>query len=113
MHRGDAAATAEALMRSRYSAFAVGESNYLLETWHPRTRPDHLDLDPEISWTRLVVVRSQGGPFDTGGFVEFEAHHRLGSQQGVLRERSRFVRESGRWYYVDGSVGETSSGRAN
>jgi len=104
LHRGTAsAATAEQLMRSRYSAFAVGDAAYLRSTWHPSTRPDRLDLDPDVRWTRLdVLATERGGPFDTQGTVTFAAHHRGPDGRGVLREVSRFVREDGAWSYLDG-----------
>ena len=101
LHDGAAAATAEQLMRSRYSAFAVGDPAYLLATWHPRTRPRSLELDPAVRWTGLDIVATSGGSMlDTEGTVEFRAH-RVG---GVQSERSRFLRENGRWLYLDGVV---------
>jgi SEC-C motif-containing protein len=107
-HAGRAEApTAEQLMRSRYSAFAVGDAGYLRRTWHPSTRPTDMDLDPAVRWTRLdVLAVTGGGPFDTAGTVEFRAHHRLDGVSGTQHEVSRFVREDGRWLYVgpvDGS----------
>ncbi|QDC24584.1 hypothetical protein FE374_08070 [Georgenia yuyongxinii] len=94
--------TAEALMRSRYSAFAVGDVAYLEATWHPRTRPPDLALDG-VTWRRLDVLAAvAGGPFDTDGVVEFVAHYRSPAGGGRLHEVSRFVREGGRWFYVDG-----------
>lgn len=102
---GAPAPTAERLMRSRYTAFALRDEAYLLESWHPSTRPSDLGLDPELEWRRLVIVdRVGGGPFDRDGVVEFEAFWRQGTQRGSLRERSRFVREGRRWQYVDGDV---------
>ena len=99
LHAGTATApTAEALMRSRYSAFAVGDSAYLLATWHPSTCPPGLQLGGTRG-LRLEVLSAQGGLFDTEGVVEFVAHH----DDGVMRERSRFVREGGRWLYLDGT----------
>lgn len=116
-HRGEAdAPTAERLMRSRYSAFAVGNAAYLLATWHPQTRPETGDflLDASIRWYRLDILdRSAGGVLDTEGEVEFVAHYkprpvpdaapqpRPTPAAGQQHERSRFVREGGRWYYVD------------
>lgn len=96
-HRGEAnPGTAEALMRSRYSAYVVGERGYLLQTWHPTTRPVSLTLDG-TRWTRLEVVgTSGGGMLDSEGTVHFRAHHR----DGVLEEHSRFVRDRGRWSYL-------------
>jgi SEC-C motif-containing protein len=101
------APTAERLMRSRYSAFVVGDAAWLLETWHPSTRPDELELDPEVRWYRLDVLRTErGGPLDDRGVVEFAAHHRVDGRAEVQREVSRFVRDpSRRWLYVDGVPG--------
>ncbi|MFF0370982.1 MULTISPECIES: YchJ family protein [unclassified Micromonospora] len=104
LHRGVAQApTAEALMRSRFSAFAVGDSGYLLRSWHSSTRPERLELDPGQRWTRLEVVETErGGLLDTAGTVTFHAHHRAAGRPGTLTERSRFVREDGRWVYLAG-----------
>ncbi|GLU50217.1 YchJ family protein [Nocardiopsis ansamitocini] len=103
LHRGSAvASTAEELMRSRYSAFATGEAGYLLRTWHPRTRPQHLDLDPGLEWLGLEIVGSTGGsPFHQEGTVSFRAVYRDGQEEGELRENSRFLRADGAWTYVD------------
>ena len=93
-------------MRSRYSAFAVGDAGYLLATWHPSTVPDDLDLDPEIRWRRLdVLTTTAGGPFDSEGTVEFRATYRDPDGTGALHERSRFVRVAGAWSYLDGVPG--------
>ncbi len=106
LHRGELNAfTAELLMRSRYSAFAMGDAPYLLRTWHRSTRPKRLTLDPGIRWTRLEVLETDGGgPFDEQGQVQFRAHHEVidGStlHLSVLRERSQFVREDKRWVYL-------------
>ncbi|MFF9089268.1 YchJ family protein [Streptomyces sp. NPDC014991] len=99
-HSGPAAApTAELLMRSRYSAYVRGDAGYLLRTWHPRTRPERLDLDPRTRWTGLEVLGStDGSAFHTTGTVTFRATYRGGS----LLERSRFERVDGAWVYVDG-----------
>ncbi len=99
-HSGTAAApTAEALMRSRYSAFVKGDEAYLLRTWHPRTRPPRLDLDPGMRWTGLeILAAGDGTAFHTTGTVEFRASYRGGS----LHELSRFERVDGAWVYVDG-----------
>ena len=104
LHEGSAsAATAEQLMRSRYSAFAVGDLAYLLATWHPGTRPASLDLDPGVRWLGLEVLAGTGGSMlATEGTVEFRASHLRGGRRGAQHERSRFVREESRWYYVDG-----------
>ncbi|MEU5948719.1 YchJ family protein [Micromonospora sp. NPDC047465] len=107
LHRGEAdAATAEALMRSRYSAFAVGDTAYLLRSWHSSTRPRRLDLEPGQRWTGLEIVDAdRGGLFDATGVVEFRAHYRAGGRPGTQTERSRFVREDGRWVYLDALPG--------
>ncbi|MCP2637087.1 YchJ family metal-binding protein [Microbacterium sp. HD4P20] len=102
---GRPARTAERLMRSRYTAFVVGDARYLAASWHPGTRPDDVTLDPALRWTGLEIVQTQaGGPEDARGTVEFRATWRHGAEQGELHERSRFVRQSGSWWYVDGQV---------
>ena len=104
LHDGTATAqTAEQLMRSRFSAFAVSDAAYLLATWHPSTRPASLELDDEQCWYRLdILATREGGPFETTGVVEFEAFHRSPSGSGSQHEISRFSREDGRWFYLDG-----------
>jgi SEC-C motif domain protein len=105
VHAGGTAATAEALMRSRYSAFATGDTEYLLSSWHPATRPSELRLDPTQRWERLEIVSTTGGgPLHAEGTVEFRAHYRHSSHSGVLHESSRFSRFEGRWVYVDGDT---------
>lgn len=90
-------------MRSRYSAFALGDVAYLLRTWDPSTRPETLTLDPGQRWQRLEIVDTEGGGLlHTEGTVEFRAHYRQGGRRGVLHERSRFRRHDGRWVYLDG-----------
>ncbi|GAB3008057.1 YchJ family protein [Amycolatopsis acidiphila] len=102
LHSGErTAGTAEQLMRSRFSAFAVGDTGYLLASWHPSTRPASLNLDPGQRWTRLDVLATTGGsPFHTTGTVEFRAHYREEGGRGSMHERSTFTREGGRWLYV-------------
>ncbi|MFD8412268.1 YchJ family protein [Streptomyces sp. NPDC059650] len=95
------APTAELLMRSRFSAFAVGDTAYLMRSWHPSTRPGRLDLDPEQRWVRLEILGvERGGMFETEGSVEFRAHYREGRHTGSLHENSAFTREDGAWVYV-------------
>ncbi|WP_046012840.1 YchJ family protein [Microbacterium sp. SA39] len=102
---GAAAPTAERLMRSRYTAFVLEDADHLLRSWHASTRPASLEFDPQLSWRRLVILRTvAGGPFDRDGVVEFEAYWRQGAERGSLHERSRFVREDRQWFYVDGDV---------
>jgi SEC-C motif domain protein len=105
LHDGEPAATAEALMRSRYSAFATGRLDYVFRTWHPRTRPMDLSPAPEVTWVGLEILRTvDGGVFDDNGTVEFRARFSGGDREQVMHETSRFERRAGRWVYVDGNV---------
>ncbi|GHH52791.1 YchJ family protein [Streptomyces candidus] len=103
-HRGEAAATtAERLMRSRYSAFVVLDADYLLRTWHPATRPGTLGLDPTHRWTGLdILTTTDGSAFHQAGTVEFRAHYVHEGKRGSQHEVSRFLRDDGRWSYLDG-----------
>jgi len=97
--------TAEALMRSRYSAYVLGLLDYLLASWHASTAPGELALPP-VKWLGLEVRHAaQSGD---AGVVEFVARCREGGRAQRLQEISRFVREDGRWYYLDGQVNETA-----
>jgi len=88
-------------MRSRYSAFAVGDGAYLEHSWHSSTRPRRVRVDAADEWVLLEIIDTEaGGPLDTVGMVEFRAHHRRSGQPGVVHERSSFAREDGRWVYV-------------
>lgn len=91
-------------MRSRYSAFAVGDARYLEASWDPDTRPRRVRLgDDDRTWTGLEIVATErGGLLDADGVVEFRASHRDHDGDHVLHERSRFRRLDGRWVYVDG-----------
>ena len=102
-HSGSPAPTAEALMRSRYSAYVLRLENYLLTTWHHSTRPAALNLDQEIDtrWLGLEIKLHEQRGGDTA-IVEFVARYKIGGRAHRLHETSRFVREGGRWYYVDG-----------
>lgn len=104
-HAGAPAPTPEALMRSRYSAFALGFGDYLLATWHVTTRPGDLDVmtPPQPKWIGLKIV-STATQDATHGTVHFIARCRVGGRAERLEETSRFVREDGRWYYVDGEI---------
>ncbi len=96
------AATAEELMRSRYTAYAVGDLEHVWRTWHPRTRPAEVTVDPALVWTGLTVLRTEaGGPDDDHGVVEFRAEH--DAPRGSLHEVSTFERRGGRWCYVGAS----------
>ena len=99
-----AAVTAEELMRSRYSAYVKGNESYLLATWHHSTRPEALALDEHpVAWEGLEIVRVVGGKKkDRKGRVEFIASFEDAGRISVLHEKSRFIRENGYWYYLDG-----------
>ncbi len=88
-------------MRSRYSAFVMQQADYLRATWHASTRPGTLDFDSDARWLGLEVRRHQVTGPDTQE-VEFVARYRLSGKATRLHEKSRFVREDGRWFYVDG-----------
>ena len=100
--------TAEQLMRSRYTAFTQSNELYLLASWHESTRPVALGFDSEASmkWLGLRIDRVEaGGAQDVRGAVCFVARSGVGSGRAQrLQECSRFVREQGRWFYVDGDV---------
>lgn len=94
-------------MRSRYAAYVMGNAPYLLATWHARTRPARLDLDeaPVPRWLGLRVKRHETlGPCEAR--VEFVARYKIGGRAHRLHETSRFLKEEGRWYYVDGDLGQ-------
>lgn len=101
--RGESQArTAQELMRSRYTAYALGDLDHVFRTWHPRTRPAELAPDEATQWTGLRVLDVMaGGPDDTDGVVEFEASFTDAAGKSVLRERSSFVRRGPRWVYVE------------
>jgi SEC-C motif-containing protein len=104
VHRDPAAATtAEQLMRARYSAFVKHRGSFLLQSWHPATRPAELDLDERVEWVGLDVVSTErGGPTDRRGVVEFRARHTHDGRPGELHEVSRFKRHGDVWVYVRG-----------
>ncbi|MGP3948094.1 YchJ family protein [Streptomyces sp. 7N604] len=103
LHAGEAAApTAEALMRSRYSAFAVQDEAYLLRTWHPGTRPPGVGFEPGMRWLGLEILETtEGSAFHTTGTVTFRARYTHRGRPGELHEKSRFVRHDGAWVYVE------------
>lgn len=104
---GEAAATAELLMRSRYTAFVLVREDYLLRTWHDSTRPAELALKsgPSATWLGLQVIRSEaGGQQDHNAVVEFVARYKVQGKAMRVHETSRFVRENGEWFYVSGDV---------
>lgn len=105
-HSGDLAPTPEALMRARYSAYAGNRMDYLRASWHPDTCPAALPADSTTRWRRLDVLES--GASGDEGFVHFRAVWQCADQWGVLEERSRFVREQGRWLYHSGRVNQAA-----
>jgi len=103
---GEPLPTAEATMRSRYTAYVLGHGDHLMRTWHARTQPLLLRVDgPDRDWLGLTVLRVEGGGADDEtGVVEFEARHRGATPADdveVMHEVSRFARRGGRWVYVD------------
>ena len=103
LHGGQAAPDAERLMRSRYSAFVLGKVPYLLSTWHSSQRPAELTLETGGKWLGLEIKHHRVTGADTAE-VEFVARFRVGGKAVRQHERSRFVCEGGRWFYVDGDV---------
>ncbi|MGV3569610.1 MAG: YchJ family protein [Ramlibacter sp.] len=100
---GTPAPDAETLMRSRYSAYVTGNAGYLLATWHASRRPADIGFEPGVKWLGLDVRAHV--PVDADhAEVEFVARSRLAGRATRLHERSRFVREGGRWYYLDGEM---------
>ncbi|MBD7923864.1 YchJ family metal-binding protein [Xanthomonas bonasiae] len=100
-HAGAAAPDAETLMRSRYSAYVRRDADYLRASWHPSTRPAELELDAHTAWLGLTVQRVVASGADRAE-VAFLARYRIGGGSAVrMTEHSRFVREDGRWYYLD------------
>ena len=102
---------AATLMRSRYAAYVLGRLDYVRDTWHPGTRPAALEPDPPgVQWLGLEVRahRQQDADHAT---VEFVARNRFGGRAQRMHELSRFVREAGRWYYLDGTFPAASSKR--
>jgi SEC-C motif domain protein len=105
---GEVSATALELMRSRYTAYVLGETAYLRATWDPQTCPSDLDADPAAPgaprWLGLAVKRYEQTD-DTHAIVEFVARYKTGGRASRLQETSRFTRgDDGRWRYVDGDV---------
>lgn len=107
-HLGEPAPTPEALMRSRYSAFALELNDYLMATWHASTRPAELRPDPHTQWKGLSIIKGLPAFQETRsqaniGYVHFHAYFKERARWHRLEERSRFVFEHGRWWYMDGS----------
>ena len=97
--------TAEALMRSRYTAYVQRDVKYLVKTWHPSTRPATIDPATIPEWYGLHIVNTEaGGETDSEGVVEFKATFIEKKKLWRLHEVSRFVKEDGQWFYVDGDI---------
>ena len=91
-------------MRSRFTAFVIGDADYLVQSWAPETRPRSVSVDSR-RWTRLEILDTvDGRELATTGIVEFRAHYEADGTPGSLHERSSFRRHEGRWVYVDGVV---------
>ena len=104
-HKSEAAPTAEALMRSRYSAYVLKDDKYLYKSWSKTTRPSKKSLrqNQNTEWLGLTIVRTeQGSIFDSEGVVEFIARYLENGQEQQIHEVSRFIRENGKWVYLDG-----------
>lgn len=104
---------AERLMRSRYTAFSLANTAYLLASWHPSTRPERLNLEPPgaphgTRWLGLTVHCHERTDANHA-IVEFTARFREAGKAQRLHETSRFVQEAGRWFYVDGNVGDDAA----
>lgn len=106
-HRGEKTPpTAEALMRSRFTAYAMQNADYLLATWNGSKRPDSINFEKEeAQWLRLEIVGcKKGGIKDAKGIVEFKAYFLANGEESVMNEISRFKKVAGRWHYLDGLV---------
>jgi SEC-C motif-containing protein len=100
---GTPAPDAESLMRSRYSAFVLGRIDYLRATWHMSKRPNDVAPDADARWLGLEVRRHADFDADHAE-VEFAARYRIAGRAVRIHERGRFIREDGRWYYLDGDL---------
>lgn len=103
LHDGKPAGSAEALMRSRYSAFVLLMGDYLLASWHSSTRPESIEVDDGSRWLGLKV-KSTSMTADNRATVQFVARYRENNSLQRLQETSRFIKEGKHWYYLDGDV---------
>ncbi|MBM4208520.1 MAG: YchJ family protein [Gammaproteobacteria bacterium] len=108
-HTGEAqSATAEALMRSRFTAYVMDNMAYIQRTWDSSTRPSEEKLNfggEEIVWQKLALINAKKGQADDQkGVVEFKAYYLKDGVEHVLHEVSRFIKTNNRWFYVDGVV---------
>ncbi|MDC7701449.1 YchJ family protein [Vogesella indigofera] len=109
-HRGQPVPSAEALMRSRYSAFVLGDEGYLRQSWAAENLPDEPLLDAAVKWLGLSILSTEaGGEQDQTGVVTFIARYKINGRAGRMQESSRFVREQGLWRYLDGDVGDVAT----
>ena len=108
LHDGiESAASAEALMRSRFTAYAQQNAAYLLATWDDSKRPNNIDFSKEgnVDWIRLEIVDcKKGSTKDNKGIVEFKAYYLMNGAEYTMHEISRFVKKDGKWFYLDGKV---------
>jgi SEC-C motif-containing protein len=98
-------ATAENLMRSRYTAFVLNDEKYLRSSWHPQTCPENMGLDINTKWLGLQIKATENGKEnEASGRVEFIARFKINGKAFRLHEKSRFTRHEGRWVYLDGEI---------
>lgn len=115
-HRGEQLPpTAEATMRSRFSAYARRDVDYLLASWDASKRPSHIDFSKETAqWQKLLVLNiKKGGVKDSKGIVEFKAYYQQDGEEYFMHEISRFVKTGQRWLYLDGVVKAVSKAQSN
>lgn len=101
LHNGESAKSAEALMRSRFSAFALQLEDYLLSSWHPTTRPNQIQLEPDTQWKRLELISAENDKQQ--GSVHFKAYYQEHAQWHLLEETSKFLFENDHWFYHSGN----------
>ncbi|MDW6003711.1 YchJ family metal-binding protein [Vibrio mangrovi] len=110
-HAPETAKLPAQLMRARYSAYALGLVDFIIATYHPSCQAEHDRQEIEHGihnhWTKLVVLQAENGSDSDEGFVRFKAYFEQDGESYSLQERSRFVRENGRWYYIDGEFPES------
>lgn len=107
LHQGASASNAEALMRSRYTAFALNLDEYLQRSWHVSTRPpiNEISRNEKPRWIGLQIKRHEQRD-DNRAIVEFVARYKINGRAFALHETSHFVRENGHWFYVDGEIAQ-------
>lgn len=93
-------------MRSRFTAFAMHNETYILDTWDSANRPPRVKFpEKTVTWTHLEILdKKKGESKDAKGIVEFKAYYQLNNEEYVVNEISRFRKEQGRWYYLDGTI---------